>query len=174
MKNLWLLPLTLGLAGCYFEYISDHLVITYGQCLSPGELQGGLIVAINLSRGQGRYCGNTYYPAVQPVAWNSQLAQAAQNHADDMARYDYLNSLGPDGSSLAQRLQQSGYPASVAGENLSGGQREARQTVDAWLANPAQCANLMSPLFREIGGACAGREGTQYDTYWSLVLAAPL
>ena len=44
-----------------------------------------------------------------PLAWNAQLAQAAQAHSQDMATNQFQSHTGSDGSSPPQRIQQAGY-----------------------------------------------------------------
>ncbi len=161
----------LFLVGCYIQYVDDDLFLGYGVCSDRDGLRSEFLLAINQARSRGRYCGDRYYPPASPVAWNSRLGAAAEQHAGDMADYDYLNPLSPDGTGLEQRLDEANYPASQAGENLGGGYPQPDDVVDAWLNDPRECANLMSGAFLEIGAACAGRDNTQYGIYWSLVLA---
>src|SRR5208283_5439927 len=57
-------------------------------------------------------------PAKPPVAWNPDLAAAAQAHSQDMATNQFQSHTGSDGSTPDQRMQQAGYTnASSAGEN---------------------------------------------------------
>ncbi|WP_165071639.1 CAP domain-containing protein [Paludisphaera rhizosphaerae] len=52
-----------------------------------------------------------------PVAWNADLADAAQAHSDDMAANQYQSHTGSDGSSADDRIANSGYNATSTGEN---------------------------------------------------------
>ena len=57
-------------------------------------------------------------PAKPPLAWNPDLAAAAQSHSQDMATNQFQSHTGSDGSSPDQRMQQAGYTnASSTGEN---------------------------------------------------------
>ena len=57
-------------------------------------------------------------PAKPPLAWNPDLAAAAQAHSQDMATNQFQSHTGSDGSTPDQRMQQAGYTnASSRGEN---------------------------------------------------------
>jgi uncharacterized protein YkwD len=55
---------------------------------------------------------------------------------------------------FANRMQQFGVVASIAGENIAwgtGARGSARAIVTAWLASPGHRANLLRPSFRLVG-----------------------
>src|SRR5271165_3834966 len=57
-------------------------------------------------------------PAKPPLAWNPDLAAAAQAHSQDMATNQFQSHTRSDGSTPDQRMQQAGYTnASSTGEN---------------------------------------------------------
>src|SRR5271157_2040061 len=57
-------------------------------------------------------------PAQPPLAWDPDLAAAAQAHSQDMATNQFQSHTGSDGSTPDQRMQQAGYTnASSTGEN---------------------------------------------------------
>jgi len=57
-------------------------------------------------------------PPKPPLAWNPDLAAAAQAHSQDMATNQFQSHTGSDGSTPDQRMQQAGYTnASSTGEN---------------------------------------------------------
>jgi uncharacterized protein YkwD len=45
--------------------------------------------------------------------------------------------------------------------------------MDAWIASPGHCANLMNPAFVEVGVACVSTSGASYPTYWTMNLGTP-
>ena len=53
-----------------------------------------------------------------PLAWDDRLARAAGDHNDDMVRNLYYSSIGPDGSTVADRISRAGYHADRAEELL--------------------------------------------------------
>ncbi|MFX5777110.1 CAP domain-containing protein, partial [Acinetobacter baumannii] len=64
----------------------------------------------NLARSRPRRCGSELFPAAPPlVPAPASLERAAQEHSEDMARHDYMDHTGRDGSTPAQRVTRSGY-----------------------------------------------------------------
>jgi uncharacterized protein YkwD len=54
----------------------------------------------------------------QPLAWNDQLANAAQSHSQDMANNNFESHIGSDGSTPDQRMDRAGYTNRItAAEN---------------------------------------------------------
>ncbi|CAF3139723.1 unnamed protein product [Rotaria sp. Silwood2] len=130
----------------------------------------------NQARQQGRYCGQTWYPATTQLSWNDRLSAAAQKHAASMLYYNYFSHTGIDGSSFVDRIAAEGYSRSCAGgENIAGNQTP-EATVTAWLRSSGHCANIMNRNFKAIGVGYAqgGRYGDQYgqviETYSPLKL----
>jgi uncharacterized protein YkwD len=69
-----------------------------------------------------------------PLAWNAQLAQAAQSHSQDMATNQFQSHTGTDGSSPSQRVQQAGYSGAVStGENAYAYANSVDQAMEAFL-----------------------------------------
>jgi hypothetical protein len=86
-----------------------------------------------------------------PLAWNAQLAQAAQAHSQDMANVQVQSHTGSDGSSPQQRIQQAGYAnASTSSENAytyATSVDEAMQAflIDWGVSNTGHRNNLLQP-----------------------------
>ena len=71
-----------------------------------------------------------------PLAYNSQLGDAAQRYADFLAGHNVLNHTA-DGRTLDARAEAAGYTTWVAlGENLAGGYTSFEEALTAWLASP--------------------------------------
>ncbi|CAF1577557.1 unnamed protein product [Rotaria sp. Silwood1] len=118
----------------------------------------------NQARQQGRYCGQTWYPATTPLSWNDQLGIAAQKHAESMLYYNYFSHTGRDGSSFVDRIAAAGYSRNCAGgENIAGNQTP-EATVASWIKSSGHCANIMNKNFRAIGIGYA--KGGPYGAYW--------
>jgi uncharacterized protein YkwD len=79
------------------------------------------------------------------------------------------NTPGRDGSSPEERITRGGYRWRAAGQNLASGVMTAEEVVDGWLHSPELCSNLMYPLYREIGVACAVNAHDEAGAYgrWS-------
>ena len=51
------------------------------------------------------------------------------------------------------------------GENLAGGIKDAKATVDAWMNSPGHRANILNPDFRELGVGYFVGDG-RFKVYW--------
>ncbi len=73
-------------------------------------------------------------PAKPPLAWNNDLAAAAQGHSQDMANTQVQSHAGSDGSTINSRIQASGYTnASSAGENAYAYATSVDEAMSAFL-----------------------------------------
>lgn len=109
----------------------------------------------------------------QPLAWDLRLAGSAHRQASDLAQRDLLSHVDAQQRGLGARMRQAGYAAASAGENLAAGQTDFDDTLQAWLASPAHCANLMQSDFRDVGLACVRRHGSRYERFWVAHFGAP-
>ncbi len=128
----------------------------------------------NLARAQPRRCGSQALAAAPPLTLNATLGRAALEFARDMAAHAYMQHIGRDGSSPAQRVTRSGYRWRATGENLASGIMTPEEVVAGWLGSPAHCANLMDPQFREMGVAFAVNPHDERGVYWALEFGTPL
>ncbi len=110
----------------------------------------------------------------QVLAWESRLAGSAQHQASDLAVRDLLSHVDAQERGFGARLRSVGYTAAGAGENLAAGQTDFDDTLQAWLASPTHCANLMQPEFRDVGLACVQRRGSRYERFWVAHLGTPV
>lgn len=128
---------------------------------------------VNKARATRQYCGNTAFPPVRPVRWNDTLARASRLHAADMARFDYFSHSGRDGSTPPQRVARAGYSYQATGENIAGGQMNPEEAVAGWIKSPTHCANLMNPLFTEMGVAFTVDRKSKMGVYWAQEFGTP-
>jgi len=106
------------------------------------------------------------------LAPSSLLNRAAREHALDMARNDYFEHTGMDGSEPKERLARLGYRSGLTCENIAYGPETAEEVVSDWLSSPGHCANIMDPRFREMGiGFAVGP--VRGAIYWVQDLAVP-
>lgn len=138
-----------------------------------GEVSRRVLQLTNEARAHPRRCGATPYGAAPPLSTSAQLSQVALAYARDMAVFGYMNHTGRDGSSPAQRITRSGYRWSEVGENLASGVMTADEVVAGWLGSPEHCANLMDPLYRQMGLAYAVNPHDQRGVYWAMEFATP-
>lgn len=121
--------------------------------LTPGETK--LIELTNAERKKLKL------PALQvdPV-----LLKLARAHAAMMARLDKIGH-DLDGKTFSQRMEQAGYPASRAGENVAEGHRTPAEAVAGWLQSPGHKANILQADYTHIGvGMATSKSGKPYFT----------
>lgn len=147
---------------------------TEADCNLPG-FRAALLARINAARAAGASCGNEgrFTPA-SPLAWNAQLARAAQSHSLDIAAANALSHTSRDGRGLRERIDATGYAWRLIGENVAGGDTTVDGVMAGWLASPPHCANLLNPGYTEVGAACVlAAPGARYATFWTMKFAAP-
>lgn len=128
---------------------------------------------VNQARAAPRYCGNRAFNAARPVRWNDSLAEASRLHAEEMARYNYFGHSGRDGSAPAQRVERAGYRHRAIAENISAGQMQPEDAVAGWIKSPTHCANLMNPVYTEMGVAFAVNARSEMGVYWTQAFGTP-
>lgn len=115
---------------------------------------------------------------LEPLKLNKQLANAADNHSDSMARDDFFSHTGADGSSVSDRVINNGYEYSTVGENIAAGQRSAEEVVQTWMDSPGHRANILNPDYTEIGIGYEYLENdtgaVNYNHYWTQVFGTSL
>lgn len=132
-----------------------------------------LLKLINSARTQPRRCGTETFAATTPLAWNATLALAAVNHTRAMANNNFFDHKDRDNRMPGDRAELAGYLGQLIGENIAAGQDTALKVVDGWLASPGHCANLMNPMFTQMGAASASDSRSDAGVYWTMVLGAP-
>ncbi|WP_024673112.1 CAP domain-containing protein [Pseudomonas syringae] len=137
---------------------------------SAGRL---LLAQVNAARAKPRMCGKRPFPSARPLSWNATLEIAAQGHSQSMASENYFTHRGFDNDSPADRARAAGYSGRQIGENIAAGQSSASKAMASWLASPGHCANLMNPMFTEVGAAYATETHTDYGVYWTMLFGAP-
>lgn len=125
---------------------------------------------INAARAAGHRCGGRSMPPSQPLSWDPSLQSAATGHSLDMAKRNYFDHRSPEGRSVSQRASASNYNWKSVAENLAGGDTSVGEVVQGWLDSPEHCSNLMDPGFSDVALACVQQPGTEWGTYWTMVL----
>lgn len=138
------------------------------------DFEAEMLSRVNAHRAAGASCGASgTFGAAAALAWNGPLTQASLVHSDDMVSGNFFSHTGSDGSSAGSRATAAGYVWSTWGENIAAGQPTVASVVQAWMASPGHCANIMNARFRDIGVACvSGGAGNTYRTYWTMTLGA--
>jgi uncharacterized protein YkwD len=90
-----------------------------------------------------------------PVVVDDRLMAAARAKLFDMLKQDYFAHVTPDGRQPWAFLQAAGYRYQAAAENLAKGFESEPELQRAWMRSRGHRANILNPLFTEIGVADA-------------------
>ncbi len=131
------------------------------------------LVLINQFRSQPQTCFNgdvvQNMPAVPPVAYNTQLNNAAQAHSEDMANNNFFSHVGLNGSTFGQRATAAGYTGFANGENIAGGDT-AQVAFNLWrTSHTGHCQGMMSANANEIGLGYAINGNSSTKHLWTLM-----
>lgn len=132
-----------------------------------------LLAQVNAARSKPRLCGRQRFAAARPLAWNAALGAAAQGHSKAMAYGNYFAHQDPDGEMPADRARAAGFRGRQIGENIAAGQGSPSKAMSGWLASPGHCANLMNPMFTQMGAAYAADARSDEGVYWTMLFGAP-
>ena len=100
-------------------------------------------------------------PALVKLAEQQSQAMAARNKMDHDVK-------GP----LGKRLEGSGYPATVAVENVSAGYHTLAEAFSGWRDSPPHKANMLKGGVTKLGIAASYAPNTKYKVFWTLILAS--
>ncbi len=90
-----------------------------------------------------------------PVAIDERLMAAARAKLFDMLKGDYFDHRTPDGRQPWTFMHAAGYRFQAAAENLAKGYDNEPELQRAWMKSRGHRANILNPLFTEIGVADA-------------------
>jgi uncharacterized protein YkwD len=104
------------------------------------------------------------------VAVDPELMKLAEQQSQAMAS---RNKLDHDVKApLAKRLNASGYPATVAVENVSAGYHTMAEAFSGWRDSPPHRANMLKNGVTKLGIAATYAPNTKYKVFWTLILAS--
>ena len=98
---------------------------------------------------------------------NSMLTAAAATHSRDMAVQNRPWHFGSDGSSPILRVQRTGYPGRMLGENISETYETELETLSAWMEKPDTRAVILDPAAKDIGFSWYQEPGGKI--WWTLL-----
>ncbi|HEU4652912.1 MAG TPA: CAP domain-containing protein [Steroidobacteraceae bacterium] len=128
---------------------------------------------VNQARAKPRKCGATAFGPAPALQSSALLDQAAQIHANDMAAHNFFAHEGSDGSRPSDRITRVGYKWRAVAENIAAGFREIDPVVAGWIQSPGHCANLMNPVYTQMGIAFALNPKSESGVYWSQTFGRP-
>jgi uncharacterized protein YkwD len=144
-----------------------------GQMTDTRSVGKSLLAQVNAARSKPRLCGRQRFAAARPLAWNANLGAAAQGHSKAMAYGNYFAHQDPDGDMPSDRARAAGFRGRQIGENIAAGQGSPGKAMAGWLASPGHCANLMNPMFTQVGAAYASDARSDNGVYWTMLFGAP-
>jgi uncharacterized protein YkwD len=111
---------------------------------------------------------------LKPLKLSVTLTEAAKAHSRDLAKWDRISHYGSDGSNPWDRVKRVGYPAKLAAENVGTGQVSLNEVIKGWQSSPGHNKNLLLSDAKEMGIALVQDPRTEFKTFWTLVIGAPL
>ena len=111
---------------------------------------------------------------LKPFKLNAQLTEAAKAHSRDLAKWDRISHYGSDGSNPWDRVKRAGYKARLAAENVGTGQVDFNEVMRGWKESPGHNKNLLLPDATNMGIALVQDPRTEFKSFWTLVIGAPM
>jgi uncharacterized protein YkwD len=152
----------LMLAGCMSdsqpEQPTMYLSMASGGATLDPQAAASMISLYRQNNGLGKVVVD---PDLMKLAETQSAAMAGRNKLDHDVK-------GP----LTRRLGASGYPATVAVENVSAGYHTLAEAFSGWRDSPPHRANMLSRDVTKLGIAASYAPNTKYKVFWTLILAS--
>lgn len=142
----------------------------------PGVLANRDYSHTSLNAQMARDVINAYRKkfGLKPLKLNAELTEAAKSHSRDLAKWDRISHYGSDGSNPWDRVKRTGYKARLAAENVGTGQVDFKEVMKGWEESPGHNKNLLTPDATSMGIALVQDPHTEFKSFWTLVIAAPM
>ena len=153
----------LALGGCAAEAPLKEEPAFY-LSMAHGGAKVDPIVAASMISGyrQNNGLGSVVVdPALMTLAESQSMAMASRNKLDHDVK-----------APLARRLGTSGYPATVAVENVSAGYHTLAEAFSGWRDSPPHKANMLAKGVTKLGISARYAPSTKYKVFWTLILAS--
>jgi hypothetical protein len=153
---------TLLLAGCASEAPIETPAM-YVNMAEPGARLDPVASASMISqyRQNNGLGGVVVDPDLMKLAESQSQAMASANKLDHDVK-----------APLAKRLNASGYPATLAVENVSAGYHTLAEAFSGWRDSPPHKANMLKNGVTKLGIAASYAPNTKYKVFWTLILAS--
>jgi uncharacterized protein YkwD len=153
---------TLLLGGCASETVTEQPAMYVNMADGSARLDAQAAASMISQYRQNNALGSVEIDAeLMKLAQAQSLAMASQNKLDHDVR-----------APLAKRLNASGYPATVAVENVSAGYHTLAEAFSGWRDSPPHRANMLKNGVTKLGIASSYAPNTKYKVFWTLILAA--
>jgi uncharacterized protein YkwD len=103
------------------------------------------------------------------VQLDPQLMRAAERQSEAMARNNRFEH--DAGGNFRSRINESGFDASVAVENIGAGYHTLAEAFSGWRDSPPHNANMLKAGVTHMGIATAYAPNSKYKVFWTLILA---
>jgi uncharacterized protein YkwD len=92
------------------------------------------------------------------LAPDASLTRAAQEYASELARYDWFDHTGPNGTTMSTRAEAAGYTGGWLAEVLYVGAwfQDPIEIVGLWLDSPGHRSVVLNGQLTSVGVGCAG------------------
>ncbi len=152
----------LALCGCAGEAPIEEPTM-YADMANAGARLDTQAAAIMISqyRQNNGLGAVTVDPELVKLAEAQSQAMASRNKLDHDVK-----------APLAQRLNASGYPATLAVENVSAGYHTLAEAFSGWRDSPPHRANMLKNGVTKLGIAASYAPNTKYKVFWTLVMAS--
>jgi uncharacterized protein YkwD len=157
---------------------SAHCAAVAGWDPEWTAFENEVLRLVNINRAKGWNCDSEgSFGATTALTSNRELRCAARLHSLDMNERQFFAHNAPGGSTPKTRMDATGYAGTTWGENIAKGQSTPAEVVQGWMDSDGHCANIMSPMFKEIGvGFYEGEPNNPYyneNLYWTQNFGAP-
>jgi len=152
----------LALGGCAAEAPIEEPTMYVNMAAAGAKLDpqaaASMISQYRQNNGLG---GVVIDPDLMKLAEAQSQAMASHNKLDHDVK-----------APLAQRLTASGYPATLAVENVSAGYHTLAEAFSGWRDSPPHRANMLKSGVTKLGIAASYAPSTKYKVFWTMIMAA--
>jgi uncharacterized protein YkwD len=114
---------------------------------TPVELQKAVVCLINQQRTER---------GLPKLVADRKLDRSAQRWTNTMVSADEFSHGA--GTAFTARISAAGFNWENAAENIATGYSTPQAVVTGWMASPGHCANILNPLYREVGTGVDNRK----------------
>jgi uncharacterized protein YkwD len=154
-----------ALAGCAGDNNPPAGEPSFYQSLAHADAR------LDANAAQSMISGYRANNGLGPVAIDPELMKLASAQAHAMAARDKLDHA--IARPFQERIQKSGFDASVAVENISAGYHTLAEAFSGWRSSPPHRANMLKRSVTRMGIAAVYAPQSKYKVFWALILAAP-
>jgi uncharacterized protein YkwD len=153
----------LALGGCAGDTVVNEQPAMYismanGDAKLDAQAAASMISLYRQNNGLGEVVVD---PELMKLAEQQSQVMASRNKLDHDAK-----------APLAKRLNASGYPATLAVENVSAGYHTLAEAFSGWRDSPPHRANMLKNGVTKLGIAASYAPNTKYKVFWTLILAS--